>query len=199
MGEERQRKEAEATAAALESKRRAEEQVVAAREMQRLELKQAHNTQNDNMLEMHKAPSNGGNQSSTQLKMLLGLSSGQNSVPEKQVLADMAEATKATKIQRNAEKKASKAASKKPSTKTVNKSEQAVHPEPNVQPTPSESSPPAPAGSAWGGATKKKPRKSMSEIQQEEARAAAILAAKRGSAGQSSSSGWANVAAGSTG
>jgi len=213
--EERQRKEAEATAAALESKRLAEEmeatqaaaaakrgaeeQVVAAREMQRLELKQAQNTQNDNMLEMHKAPSNGGNQSSTQLKMLLGLSSGQNSVPEKQALADMAEATKATKIQRNAEKKASKAASKKPSTKTVNKSEQAVHPEPNVQLTPSESSPPAPAGSAWGGATKKKPRKSMSEIQQEEARAAAILAAKRGSAGQSSSSGWANVAAGSTG
>ena len=39
----------------------------------------------------------------------------------------------------------------------------------------------------------------MSEIQQEEARAAAELAAKRGSMPQPSSSGWANIAAGSTG
>lgn len=117
------------------------------------------------------------NESSNQLKMMLGLSQGGLSSGGTDTGAIEAVASKNSK----ADKKA-KAANKKSAQK------------PAV-----ESPAPAPAAPAWGGAANsKQTRKSMSEIQQEETRAAAMLAAKQGSTSQSSS-GWANVAAGTSG
>ena len=175
--------EAQNIAAALAAQKEAEE-MAAARELERLELEKAQTT------------ANGGNQSSTQLKMMLGLSSAEQPVADNQIVEDVDAAKRAAKNQRSSEKKPSKAASKKSSHKTADKSQVAPQTETSVEPLSSE---PVQAAPAWGGAKTNKPRKSMSEIQQEEARTAAILAAKRGSTGQSGSSGWANVAARSAG
>jgi len=205
--EVRLRKEAEA-AIATERKRIAQEVAVAAqkeaeekadaaaRKLERLELEKVRNA---NVAEMQQTPTNSGNQSSTQLKMMLGLTSGEQPIVDKQIVEDTAGAKKASKNQRNADDNLSKVASKKSSQKTINRSQAAPKLETNVQPIPSDPISSTPATSAWGGAKNNKPRKSMSEIQQEEACAAAILTTKRGSMGQSGSSGWANVAAGSTG
>lgn len=56
-------------------------------------------------------------------------------------------------------------------------------------------SPPSKPKPAWGNSPGHAPKKSMSEIQQEEARQTALLAMERKAIGRSSSGGWANVAA----
>lgn len=56
-------------------------------------------------------------------------------------------------------------------------------------------SPPSKPKPAWGNSPGHAPKKSMSEIQQEEARQTALLAMERKATGRSSSGGWANVAA----
>jgi hypothetical protein len=141
------------------------------------------------------APVNGGNQSSNQLKMMLGLSSGEQLVAEQKNL----EVFEGTKSVKKVNAKSSKTASKKVSQRSLDKSQGETHPDKKVETTVSEPvpSPAAPSVPAWGGIATNKPRKSMSEIQQEEARSAAELAAKRGNMPQPSS-GWANIAAGST-
>jgi len=115
-------------------------------------------------------------------------------------------------LPKKANTKPSKTGSKK-SQKPVDKSQGAPQVEQKSQPLVPDSvpvsapvpfpapvpAPVAPAIPAWGGIANTKPRKSMSEIQKEEARAAAELAAKRGIMPQPSSSGWANIAAGSSG
>ena len=203
---EQQRKDAEAAANAerqrlaevveLQRKAEADANVEAKRGAE--EASAARALEGMNVTEMQ-APVNGGNQSSAQLKLMLGLSSGEQPATESKIT----EAVDGTKAAKKANAKSSKTSSKKVSQKNVDKSQAAPQPEPETQPIVSESVPPpvpaALAAPAWGGIAKSKPRKSMSEIQQEEARAAAALAAKRGNMPQPSSSGWANVAAGSTG
>jgi len=189
LAEEMEVKRAEAAAAAAAQKEAEEAAAAAARTLQR-ELQKAAEMQ---------APVNGGNQSSTQLKMMLGLSSGEQPVTENTI----PEALNGAAASKKAEKKASKAANRKASPKPAEISEEASQLEKNLQPVVPDPmpapAPVAPSAPAWGGVANNKPKKSMSEIQQEEARAAAILAAKRGNVPQPSSSGWANVAAGSTG
>jgi hypothetical protein len=113
---------------------------------------------------------NGANDSSMQLKGMLGLS---GSAP--------AETTRPID-EPVAEKKTPKK-NKKAQPKLV---EEDAEPEASQAPA-------KPAAPAWGGAAKSKPKKTMAEIQQEEARAAAIHAAQN--PGRQNSSGWANVAA----
>jgi len=207
---EQQRKDAE-DAANAEKQRLAKEEeaqkdakalalaeVAAQKEAEEEATARAHALERKNVEEMQ-APVNGGNHSSTQLKMMLGLSSGDQPVTEIKIpeVLDGAKAAKKANI------KSSKTTTKKLAQRTVDKFQGAPQPEQKAEAIVTESvSPPvpgAPATPAWGGIANNKPRKSMSEIQQEEARAAAELAAKRGSMPQQSSSGWANIAAGSTG
>jgi len=183
--EERAQKKAKAIALAeAAAKREAEEEAVA--QARALEHKKISEIQ---------VPVNGGNQSSTQLKMMLGLSSGDQSVSENKI-PDFADGTKLTK---KVNAKSSKNTAKKATQRSVDKPQSAPQPEekaPSVElDSMSTPIPVAPATSAWGGIANNKPTKSMSEIQQEEARAAAELAAKRGNMPQPSSSGWANIAA----
>jgi len=205
---DQQRKDAEAAANAerqrlaevVEVQRKAKAAALAEAEARKSaeEAAAARALESTNVAEMQ-APVNGGNQSSAQLKLMLGLSSGEQPATENKI----PEAVDGTKAAKKANAKSSKTSSKKVLQKTVDKSQGAPQPEQEAQPIVSEPVPPpipaAPAAPAWGGIAKSKPRKSMSEIQQEEARAAAALAAKRGNMPQPSSSGWANVAAGSTG
>lgn len=133
--------------------------------------------------------SNGGNESSTQLKMMLGLSS------DAQLPRDVS-------AEPEEELAPKPAMSQKRGSKSGNKDTQQRIVDEAHAPTPVEL-PPAvskPAAAAWGGLAKSKPKKSMSEIQQEEARAAALVAAmNKDSVPRQSSSGWANVAATGTG
>ena len=183
--EERAQKKAEAVALAeAAAQREAQEEAVArARALERKKISESQ------------VPVNGGNQSSTQLKMMLGVSSGEQPVIENKN-PDFVEGTKPTK---KVNTKSNKNTGKKVTQKSVDKTQSAPQPEqkvPSVEAEPmSTPAPVAPATSAWGGIANNKPTKSMSEIQQEEARAAAELAAKRGSMPQPSSSGWANIAA----
>ena len=135
--------------------------------------------------------SNGGNQSSTQLKMMLGLPAEAQNAGEVPTPNDKVEGTTAAATPKKAaEKRYTKAGNKK----SQNRAPEAPAAAPAEQPAPK------PAAAAWGGAAKSKPKKSMSEIQQEEARAAAMMAMQRDNMPRQSSSGWANVAAtGSTG
>eukprot|EP00536_Pseudo-nitzschia_multiseries_P017109 jgi/Psemu1/321126/estExt_fgenesh1_pm.C_13830001 len=190
LAEEMEVKKAEeAAAAAAAAQKQAEEAAARSRERER-----------QNAAEMQ-SPVNGGNQSSTQLKMMLGLSAGEQPVTDTEKKAP--EVTNGGTASKKSEKKTPKVANKKTSPKPAEVSQGLPQLEQNPKPAvpdPTPAPPPvAPAAPAWGGVANNKPRKSMSEIQQEEARAAAILAAKRGSMPQSSNSGWANVAAGSTG
>ncbi len=186
LAQEEEAKKAKAAAMAeAAAQKEAEEAAVRARE---LELKKA--------AAEPPAPISGGNQSSNQLKMMLGLSSGVQPPVAEQKAPDVADVAKPAK---KASAKATKSTGKKASQKTADKSQGGSQPEqkaeapvPEPVPAPAPAPPPAPA---WGGIANNKPRKSMSEIQQEEARAAAELAAKRGNMPQPSS-GWANVAAG---
>jgi hypothetical protein len=125
------------------------------------------------------------NESSNQLKIMLGLSSGAHTATG--VGSDKSAISKKVN-----EKKAKTGNKSAPQQYADEISRPVASPQPAVPAS-------ASAAPAWGGASNnKQSRKSMSEIQQEEARAAAILAAKRGSIHQPSS-GWANVAAGSAG
>jgi hypothetical protein len=183
---ERSRREAEAAeherliveeahrAAKEAAQREAEEREAAAREMERQNF----------AVKIDAKADSGVNESSNQLKIILGLSSGAH--PAAGVVADKSVPT--SMITGN-EKKA-KAGNKNVAQQYA---EEKSHPGATSQPIPASAAP------AWGGAANnKQSRKSMSEIQQEEACAAAMLAAKRGSMPQPSS-GWANVAAGSSG
>lgn len=137
---------------------------------------------------------NSGNATSTQLKMMLGVSSEKpvTSAPAKNPEGKMS-SNKETTMSRKSKTKMTEA---KPA-------ENFKTPEPAAEvPTPApttESVHPKQAAPAWGGASTAKPRKTMSEIQQEEARAAAQMTAQNNGVSQQSSSGWANVAAGSKG
>jgi hypothetical protein len=115
--------------------------------------------------------SNGGNESSTQLKLMLGLGSQSAYASEQQG---------ETKIDKRS---------------TQKMPEQKRSPS-DTSSTPSDSASTKNVTTAWGGVTASQPvsRKSMSEIQKEEARAAAVAAMNRQSA-PTSSSAWANVAA----
>jgi hypothetical protein len=129
--------------------------------------------------EAQNAAKNGdnGNESSTKLKMMLGLAGGQ----------DIDQASEPVPKKEIAEKKNLKG-NKKSQQKVIDEA-------PVASAVPSvHAKPPA---AAWGGTADAKPKKSISEIQQEEARRAAIEAAQGG--GTRPSSGWANVAAGSQG
>ena len=130
--------------------------------------------------EAQKASKNGdnGNESSTKLKIMLGLSGGQEVEPETEPLP----------MQQAVEKKSVKL-SKKYQQKSLD-DEQVASTLPHV--------PVKPAAAVWGGTSDSKPKKSIAEIQQEEARRAAMEAAQGGGASRPSS-GWANVAAGTQG
>ncbi|KAG7349392.1 GYF domain containing protein [Nitzschia inconspicua] len=182
--EERLRKEAEV---AERERRAAEEAQRIAREAAQREAASREAEQQRRALAAEAKSGELGNESSNQLKMMLGLPSGGVS-PEG--------AEKGVQII------PSKSASNDKKGKSGNKKTQQKNTE-DTAALLSSSQPPAPspatAAPAWGGAAAaKQSKKSMSEIQQEEARAAAIMAAKRGNMPQASS-GWANVAAGTTG
>jgi GYF domain len=117
--------------------------------------------------------SNGGNESSTQLKLMLGLGSQSAYASEQQG---------ETKIDKRSTQKMPEQ-KRSPSDTSSTPSDSASQSTKN-------------ATTAWGGVTASQPvsRKSMSEIQKEEARAAAVAAMNRQSA-PTSSSAWANVAA----
>lgn len=180
----------------MEAKRTAEAMAAAQKEAEEAAARERElELQHQKATEVQ-TPANGGNQSSTQLKMMLGLSSGEQPVAETKA-SEVASGAKATK---KVDKKASKSGGKKAVAKASEPSEGGgPESEATSQPVVSEPTPAVPAAPAWGGVANNKPKKSMSEIQQEEARAAAALAAKRGTTQQASSSGWANVAAGSSG
>lgn len=201
---EKQRREAEAQVAAERERlaaedennqRRAQEAAISAQK--EAELREATRQQLDRRhaaSDAAKGATNGGNEPSAQLKMILGLSSGDQGDGENQL--EESEPYQPTKNNRGTDKTTSNSTSKR---RAQNASEE-NHPAPPIENNVQTVAPAlvAPAAPAWGGAAKAKPKKSMSEIQQEEARAAAIQAARHGSMPQSSS-GWANVAAGTSG
>jgi hypothetical protein len=118
------------------------------------------------------------NESSTQLKMLLGLGAASATQP---VVAESKQITDSPKEKRATKKNGPKS----------NK----ISPEPAERVASKPAAVPAPAPAAWGGAAVSQPKKkSMSEIQKEEAQKAAVAAMNRQTV-RSSSGGWANVAA----
>jgi hypothetical protein len=124
-----------------------------------------------------------GNESSTQLKMMLGLSETTRDAPSN------VEDHTSEKLKSNSTKKGG---NKKSQHRAVDETAATEAPAPVA----------TPAAAAWGGASKTKPKKTMAEIQQEEGRAAALLAMQNANnpVHRQSSSGWANVAAkGTTG
>lgn len=131
--------------------------------------------------------SNAGNESSNQLKIMLGLSGAPTAAPP--VEPDVATSSAPPTKKQPAEKAAPK----------PNKKAQGKQSEEQPAAVVRAASPAKPAAAAWGGAANQKPKKSISEIQQEEARQAAIEAAQSGGAPRQPSSGWANVAAGTQG
>ncbi len=163
-----------------------ERRVAEAREIaerQRVEVEQKAAAQSDSA-----APSTDDqasyNESSTQLKMILGLSGGQSAVE----LDASTPPTPSTKKQGEVKK-----------IPKGNKKSQAKPIEESPSTTVRAPSPAKPSAAAWGGTANAKPKKSISEIQQEEARQAAMDAAYSGAAPRQPSSGWANVAAGTQG
>jgi len=180
--EEKGRLEAErakAEAEAAERERRAREAVEASERVeQERRRKEAAETarraeQERRAREKASNSNNGGNESSAQLKMMLGVSAQGNG------------ATAASAPQ--AETSAPKPSEKRPSKSSNKKNTKDSH----AAPDHAQAKPTAPA---WGGASQPTTRKSMSEIQKEEARIAALQAMDQPGS-RSSSSGWANVAA----
>jgi hypothetical protein len=180
------REEAEAKTAAEDEKRKkdaeekerraakAEQEGREAAERERIE-KERHVAEARRAASREANTSNSGNESSAQLKMMLGLSPDGNKDVESEV-----EGLVSAKRQ-NADKRSSKGNKK-------------------TQPPPAEGTPDTSvvemaATPAWGGAANTKSKKSISQIQQEEARAAALMAMQRDGIPLQSSSGWANVAA----
>lgn len=180
--QEKERAEAERARSEAEAKIRAEKEsreTAARAEQQRLTDEAERARQEKEKSNAARKNSNGGNESSAQLKMMLGLSSQEGgSAAVAPAPMEKSEAPAAPNAQ---QKKSQKAAAKK--------GKQAPVVEQPARPT----AEPAPAP-AWGGATQPASRKSMSEIQKEEARASAMLAMQHEKS-RSSSSGWANVAA----
>lgn len=125
-------------------------------------------------------PKNAGNQSSAQLKMILGLSTA----------APPVDNSKETESEPEKPIEAQPSSSETNETKGSNKVE-SVKAETKVEDASAEK--PKQPSTAWGGAAASNPKKSMSEIQQEEARAVATM--ERDSVPRQQSSGWANVAA----
>lgn len=140
------------------------------------------------MQEQASKSSNGGNESSTQLKIMLGLSGAQAATSA--VEADVGTSSAATTKKQAAEKTAPKTNKKAQGKQYEDQPAAVVRASSPAKPT---------AAAAWGGAANQKPKKSISEIQQEEARQAAMEAAQSGGAPRQPSSGWANVAAGTQG
>ena len=135
------------------------------------------------------AGSNGGNESSAQLKMMLGLSSSGGGAGASANAGLQVPATPTpTPV---APRKIVEPKVEQPKRKPAKASEPAAPSAPEADSSPK---PPAPAASPWGSAAQPARRKTMSEIQKEEARAAAIAAMQRESS-RPSGSGWANVAA----
>lgn len=125
---------------------------------------------------------NTGNQSSTQLKMILGLSTDAPSGDDSMETATI-EPNMLVESQMSSPRKTQKKISEKAEpAKLETKAEDTPSPEKAKQ-----------SSTAWGGAAAANPKKSMSEIQQEEAKAAALL--ERDNVPRQQSSGWANVAA----
>lgn len=116
--------------------------------------------------------------SSTQLKMMLGLSGGLEAEEVDDTVA------KRAAMDKKSQKANKKTQAKAPTVTAPLATKNAVQGKSAAAP--------------WGGAVNSKPKKSISEIQQEEARRAAIEAAQGGGSRQQSN-GWANVAAGSQG
>jgi len=139
------------------------------------------------MQEQAAKSSNGGNESSTQLKIMLGLSGGQTATSA--VEAEIGASSAPTTTKQAADKTVPK----------TNKKSQGKQYEDQPVAVVRAPSPAKPTAAAWGGAANQKPKKSISEIQQEEARQAAIEAAQSGGVPRQPSSGWANVAAGTQG
>ena len=110
------------------------------------------------------------NESSNQLKMMLGLSAEQQAQQQASIEQPKTDA----------------------SPKKSAKSKKSSAPKVQAPAAPAAQSTPKPAASAWGSTTKQVSKKSMSEIQREEARIAALQAAERQRTG---SGGWANIAA----
>lgn len=126
-----------------------------------------------------------GNQSSTQLKMMLGLSETAGDARSNETHEEQAPEKKKSN---STKKGGNKKAQQRPADETAA----------TEAPVPAAT----PAATAWGGASKTKPKKTIAEIQQEEARAAALVALQNvnNPVPRQSSSGWANVAAkGTTG
>lgn len=125
-------------------------------------------------------PKNAGNESSAQLKMILGLSTD----------APPVDNSKETESEPEQPIEAQPSSSETNETKGSKKVE-SVKAETKVEDASLEKT--KQSTTAWGGAAASNPKKSMSEIQQEEARAVATM--ERDSVPRQQSSGWANVAA----
>ena len=178
--EERQRQEAERARAEAEAHERAErerqEQAAAeAAERERKAKEEAEAAERERRTREEEAKkANGKNESSTQLKMMLGLPS--------ETAAPALPAAPVSPTSGGKETKKSKNSGKNRKSK-----------EPQ-QTTDASSAAAKSAAPAWGGASQPVKRKSMAEIQKEEARASAIATMQQKGT-RSSSSGWANVAA----
>ena len=151
------------------------------------EVAERRKAQEEAAAQAQASASNGGNQSSTQLKMMLGL-------PSQQAGAGAKEGARAQ--EQNPQPK-QKAVEKKSKANKKTAQKPAVDVAESVPEQPEQPAAKPPPSTAWGGVATTKPnqRKSMSEIQQEEARKAAIVASQKDAFPRQSSSGWANVAA----
>lgn len=165
---EEERKHAEAKAREVAERERLQREATEKAERDRQAAERAERERQARKRAVVSADSNGGNESSEQLKMMLGLSSQQplNVGASKQAMMS-------TASQKPDENNA------RPQAEVKREHAQGLA---------------KPVTPAWGGAAQSGPKKSMSEIQKEEARAAAVAAMNRETS-RSSSAGWANVAA----
>lgn len=188
--EERERLAQEA-AVAREMKAREEEVLEREREAALLEYEEQQSPHHLPPEDSHDQ-SDSGNESSAQLKMMLGLSAQQDQYGGDHNQREQPSMPKRTQSKvKKATSAGAKIAQQLPPAPTQEWSSQ-QYPSPNAS---------KPAASAWGVSSKQKSSqpKSMSEIQQEEARLVALQAMQRERSGFSGgSSGWANVAASKT-
>jgi len=165
-------------AAAVEAERKARAEKQAAE-------RQAHTQrQSQDSASAKSSNTNGGNESSTQLKMMLGLGGGGIANSHGAVFPATPASTPVAPrsvVDTKVDLPKRKSTSSNP-------------PAPPIESQPSAPKPVPPAASPWGSASQPSRKKTMDEIQKEEARAAA-LAAMRQESSRPSGSGWANVAA----
>ena len=196
--EERERLDREAAA---EKEKKAREAAMAERRVRPQQQSTGHNaTRADDSHDT----SDGGNESSAQLKMMLGLAAQQQQKQlQKQEQQPLhSNAPKPRDVPPAPKRASNKGANKKASASKVAHQAAGGAPAPTIhdlslQQQQNVSQAPKPAASAWGVASNPQPtsRKSMSEIQQEEARMAALQTQRERSGISAPSSGWANVAA----